>query len=161
MASQVYLELRETEARLEKMEPLVSKVYQVHKALRATLARLDYLDTKDLPVNKETLVYLGLRDQEVIEDRQDRLERLDYRDRLGQRDLKVCPEMRVSLDLQEKLVLEDLEEQRALKVDLEAWVHKVCLVSRVNLANLVHQVLLVLQERLSRFRLEEVAEKCR
>ena len=89
------------------------------------------------------------------------MERLDYRDRLGQRDLKVCPEMRVSLDLQEKLVLEDLEEQRALKVDLEAWVHKVCLVSRVNLANLVHQVHQVLQERLSKFRLEEVAEKCR
>lgn len=69
--------------------------------------------------------------------------------------------MRVSLDLKENLVGEDLEEQRALKVDLEVWARRVYLVWRVNLANLVHQVPQVLRERLSRFRPEEAVEKCR
>ena len=112
MASQVCLELRETEARLEKMELLVSKVYREHKGLRATLAHLDCPDTKDLPANKETLDCPALKDLEVIGDRQDRLERLDCPDLLARRDPKVCPEMRVSLDLLENLVQEDLEEQR-------------------------------------------------
>ncbi len=112
MASQVYLELRATEARLEKMELLVSKVYLVHKVLRVTLARQDYLDTKDPLVNKETLDCPALKDLEVIGDRQDRLERLDCPDLLARRDPKVCPEMRVSRDLQENLALEDPEEQR-------------------------------------------------
>lgn len=89
MASQVYLELLAIEARLDKTEILVSKDCLAHKVPRATLDHQDYLDTKDLPANKETLVFPVLKDLEVIEDRQGHWEKLDYLDRLVQKDRKV------------------------------------------------------------------------
>lgn len=89
MASQVYLELLAIEARLDKTAILVSKDCLAHKVQRATQDRQDYLDTKDLPANKETLVYPALKDLEVIEDRQGHLEKLDCPDRLARKDRKV------------------------------------------------------------------------
>jgi len=89
MASQVYLELLAIEARLDKTAILVSKDCLAHKVPRATQDRQDYLDTKDLPANKETLVYPALKDLEVIEDRQGHLEKLDCPDRLARKDRKV------------------------------------------------------------------------
>jgi len=84
--SQVHLE---TEVSQVRMELLVYRVCQEHRALRDLQVHLVYQDIKDLQVNKETLGFLVLKDQEDTEDHQVPLERLEHLDLLEGRDHRV------------------------------------------------------------------------